>query len=268
MPPGTEDRLQRIEASLKQQAVEARAPASPSPAEQPLKAEDQRLMTALQTLTTRLDAMGSDMAARDGRIASIEAASKAATAQNVVAGTGSRGNALVVAVGQLRDALSRSTPFAAQLASLNSVAAGNGAVAQAIAPLAEHAKDGIPTRALLRQRFSAVVTRATRVALVSRDTGWLDRTLAQLSSVVSVRRVGDDVVGDSPQAVLARAEARVQADDLAGALVELAKLTGAPKKSVAGWRQNAAARLTADKSVAALTRMVIHGLAAPDGDRP
>jgi uroporphyrinogen-III synthase len=264
MPPGMENRLQQIEAALKQLAASARTTASPSAAEQALKAENQRLSAALQSLTAQLDAMAGDGAARDSRIAAIEASK----ARNTGPVTGARGSALVIAVGQLRDALSRSESFAPQLASLKSVAAENAGVTQAVAPLAEYANTGIPTRALLSRRFSAVVTRATRVALVSRDTGWLDRTIAQLSSVVSIRRVGDDVAGDTPQAVLARAEARVQADDLIGALAELAKLTGAPAKSVAGWRQNAEARMTADKAVAALTGMVIHRLATPDGDRP
>lgn len=264
MPAGMEDRLHQIETALKQLAANARAPASPSAAEQSLNEENQRLAAALQSLTARLEAMGRDVARRNSRIAAVEAA----TARRAVAGTGSRGSALVVAVGQLRDALSRSAPFSAQLASLSSVAAGNDAVTRAIAPLTPFAETGIPTRALLSQRFSAVVIRATKVARVSGDAGWIDRTLAELSSVVSIRRVGDDVTGDAPQAILARAEARVQADDLTAALVELVKLTGAPAKSAASWRHNAEARLAADKAVAALTRTVIHDLAAPVGNRP
>lgn len=273
MPPALEDRIQRIETAAKDLAVNVAAPASPSAAEQGLKAENQRLSAALQSLTARLETIGKDFAARNTRIAAVEAATArnaaaASVAATPGAGTGSHGGALIIAVGQLRDALSRSAPFPAQLATLNSVAAGNEEVTQAIAPLAAFAKGGIPTRALLKQRFNAVAARAARVALVSRDTGWLDRTLAQLASVVTIRRVGDDVEGDTAQAILARAEARVRADDLAGAVAELAKLTGAPAKSVASWRRDAESRLTGDKAIAALTRIVIHRLAAPDGATP
>ncbi|MEE2970268.1 MAG: uroporphyrinogen-III synthase [Pseudomonadota bacterium] len=264
MPPGVEDRLQRIESAAHKLAAEAQAPASPSAAEQALEAENQRLTTALQSLTGRLEAIGKQVAARDTRLAAIEAATaRNAAASNAGVGNGSRGGALVVAVGQLRDALSRSTPFPAPLDTLKGVSSGNTHVMQAIAPLDAFAKGGIPTRALLKRQFSNVAAQATRVALVSRDTGWLDRTLAQLASVVTIRRVGDDVEGDTAQAILARAEARVQADDLAGAVAELARLTGAPAKSVASWRRDAEARLTADKAIGALTRIVIHRLARP-----
>ena len=256
MPPGMEDRLDQMEATLKQLAAGARVPASPSAAEKALKAENQALSAAMQSLTARL--------------AAIEAATarNAAAAANAAAGNGSRSSALIIAVGELRDALTRSGSFSVQLELLNSVAAGNMDVTRAIAPLAPFAGNGISTRARLKQQFNSVAAQATRVALVSRDTGWLDQTLGRLSSVVTIRRVGDDVTGDTSQAILARAEARVQADDLAGAIQELAKLTGAPAKAVAQWRDDAQARLTADRSAAAITRIVIHRLAAPDGATP
>jgi uroporphyrinogen-III synthase len=243
-------------------AAETGNPAQRNAVEDSLKAENQRLSAALKSLNARLEEIGRQAAARASRLAAIEAATpRNASAES---GIGSRDGALIVAVGQLRDALTRSTPFQDQLASMKAVAAGNAEVSAIVAPLTALARNGIPTPALLRQRFDNVAARATRVALVSRDTGWLDRTLAQLASVVTIRRVGDDVEGDTAQAILARTEARVLAGDLPGALGELTELTGTPAKSVASWRRDAEARLTADKAIAALTRIVIHRLAAPD----
>jgi hypothetical protein len=91
-----------------------------------------------------------------------------------------------------------------------------------------------------------------------------DPPLTMLLSAQAAQLNGDDVKGDTAQAILARAEARVQADDLAGAVAELTKLTGAPAKSVASWRRDAESRLLADNAIAALTRVVIHQLAVPD----
>ena len=53
------------------------------------------------------------------------------------------------------------------------------------------------------------------------------------------------VAGDSPSAVAARAEVKLSAGDLAGALAELDALQGAPAEAAADWRARARARLAA-----------------------
>lgn len=213
-----------------------------------LQAENHRLTTALIALAKRLN--------------TVESAVKESAGARAA---GSSGGALIVAVGQLRDALSGGRMFVAELDALRAVARQNRAVLDAIAPLAQFADRAVPTVDRLIGRFSTVAGAAARAALAPEDGHWVDRTVARLASVITIRRVGEDVAGDTPSAILARAEARIGAGDLAGGDVELSALTGAPAEAVAEWRRDAAARLAADRAVAELTRLVITRLAAPAG---
>ena len=61
--------------------------------------------------------------------------------------------------------------------------------------------------------------------------GWLDQAWARLRSLVTVRPIGGDVPGDSPEAHVARAEARLDEGDLASAVNEVQALYGAAAES-------------------------------------
>ena len=80
----------------------------------------------------------------------------------------------------------------------------------------------------------------------------MDRAWARLRSLVTVRPVGGDVAGDSPEAHLARAEARLDEGDLAGAVSELEALEGPAAEAAAPWLAGARARVAADQAIEAL----------------
>ena len=80
----------------------------------------------------------------------------------------------------------------------------------------------------------------------------MDRAWARLRSLVTVRPVGGDVTGDSPEAHLARAEARLGEGDLASAVTELEALEGPAAEAAAPWLAGARARLAADQAIEAL----------------
>ncbi len=159
----------------------------------------------------------------------------------------SAARALVLAIGQLRVALARATPFTSELTRLESLAEGDGAVTGAVAGLWRDAGRGIPTRALLAERFQ-VALRAVLRAEAEASGDWAGRVLSRLSGVISVRRTGVDVPGDEPEAVLARAEARLGAGDLAGAVATVETLTG-PAAEAAAWLESARARLAAEQAL-------------------
>jgi hypothetical protein len=60
---------------------------------------------------------------------------------------------------------------------------------------------------------------------------------------VRVRRVGEDAAGDTPDAVLARAEAAMDNGNLAKAVDEVGALQGEPAAAFADWLADAKARL-------------------------
>jgi uroporphyrinogen-III synthase len=163
-----------------------------------------------------------------------------------------RSESLVLALGQLREALERGAPYAPALATARSLAADDQAVMPLLAPLDAGADRGVPTRADLRARFDKVAAEAARRDTVAAADGWWGPLAERLSSLISVRRVGE-VDGDTNAALLARAEQRLEADDLAGAVAEVEKLQGAAAAPAQAWLADARARLQADAAFARLS---------------
>lgn len=216
-----------------------------------LAARDQQ-MTAMRAENERLVHSVGGLAERLAKLEQKGAAS---------GGVASETAALVLAAGQLRQALARPGPFAEELASLSALAGDDAVVTQTIATLEPSAAKGLTTRRMLANRFDAMARTVVQAAIASENPGWVDKALARLAGVVTVRPTGDNVEGDSPAAVLARGEARLRVGDLAGAVKQLETLTGAPAKAASAWLADARARLDADRAAAALNRHVIGRMA-------
>ncbi len=217
-----------------------------------------RLEAALET-TGDPDLAGMVNAA-GARIDGIEAAlGRLAAAERT-----RKGDALLLAVGQLRAAASGPRPFDAELGLVLEAAGGDAGIAGAAQPLAPLAPDGVPTRAALEREFPALAARAAQAALAPEDGDWLDRTAARLSRVVTIRRVGEGE-GEGALAVVARAEARLAAGDLAAAAEALDGLDGAPALVFGDWRRTAAARAAADAAIARLGSLAVARFAAGGG---
>jgi uroporphyrinogen-III synthase len=174
-----------------------------------------------------------------------------------------RGDNLILAIGQLREALARGAPYASALATLHAIGADEPAVAQVLPALEPHAERGVPTQADLRARFDNVAADVVRQARVSATQEWWRPIAERLSSLISVRRVGD-VEGDSPAALVARAEQKLAAGDLAAAVAEVEKLNGDAAAPAQSWLADARARLAADAALARLSAQVLRsGQGAP-----
>ncbi len=172
---------------------------------------------------------------------------------------------MLLAVGQVRDALSRGTPFIAEQEFLCDAASGDAGLAKIVDGLKAVAATGAPTLANLRARFTDLATRIVVAASAPEDDGWFDETLHALSRIVTVRRTGIHLEGDSAEAVTARAEARLQAGNLAGAVTELEALSGAPRAAARAWFEDARRRLEAERILRALERALVATLDEPQG---
>ena len=166
-----------------------------------------------------------------------------------------RGDSLVLALGQLREQMGRGAPYASALATARALAADDQTVLPQLAAIEPGAEHGIPTRAQLGTRFDKAAAEAVRADRVGRTSGWWRPIAERLSSLINWRRV--DAEGDSAEAIVARAEQRLAADDLAGAIAELEKLQGPAAAAMQGWLGEARARAAADAAVARLTAYVL-----------
>lgn len=208
-------------------------------------------LAALEKKLTRAAPLDSALAAR---VAALEKTRPRRGAPSVT---------LVLALGQLRAALRGSGPFAGEMTALLAIAGKTSKVATALAPIAGRAATGIATPAALRTRFAAVADAAVRASRLPANPSWVDRAAHRVGALVTVRRIGAQVTGTSVEARVARAEARLAAGDLAGAVAALNRVTGAAGVALTGWLTDARARLAAEHALAAAQTLAIAGLAPP-----
>jgi hypothetical protein len=166
-----------------------------------------------------------------------------------------------LAASALTEAAQSSGRFDDQLAGLDALLPDTSDL-RALRALAE---TGAPSRAALATEFAAV---ADRVAVAAKTpppgASLMARIVHALASVFTVRRI-DQLSGDSPDAILARAQRKVDDGDLEGALKDLDTLPQTGRDAVAGWRARAARRVQIDHLVAAIRQAAVRDLAAARG---
>jgi len=171
------------------------------------------------------------------------------------AGDSARAAAAIALSARLRLQVESGAPFARDLELLKPLAAQDsrfGEINTALQPLAA---SGAPSLAVLRQEFPATAKAALAADLADDSVG--ERMLAALKRLVSVRRVGSDVAGETVEAYLARAEAALEAGDVARSVALVRKLQGEPAQAAAAWLKRAEAHVAA---AAALDRLALLGV--------
>jgi hypothetical protein len=161
--------------------------------------------------------------------------------------------ALAIAFANLRASVAEGRTFAAELQTLQALSPK----ADDLGALPAHAGKGIPTLPALARDFTAAKDAALAPASPPPDASILDGLLASAQSLVKIRRVDEAATGDSPGAVLARAEALLDKGDLAGSVKEVEALDGAPRAAFADWLDQARARLGADDNVKRLEGLLL-----------
>src|ERR1700722_7842978 len=146
-----------------------------------------------------------------------------------------RAEATILAAGQLRAVLATSKPFAKQLPAVRAMVPGDADMNAVLDQMQPFADTGVETTDDLIRDFGRLAPTLVRSAVVGDGQSWWRQAVYHLESVISVRRVGADVPGDSTEAVVARAEAKLDEDDLQGAIGILQALTGADADLASPW---------------------------------
>ncbi|MGQ0741827.1 MAG: mitofilin family membrane protein [Alphaproteobacteria bacterium] len=166
--------------------------------------------------------------------------------------------AVMLALTQLAQAANDPGSFTLQLETYRTASPGDPMV-EVLRP---YAKSGVPTRAALAQRFPDVVRSALNAERRADARTLFQRLWANIQSLVSVRRVGEAKGADS-ESHLARAQARLDANDLPAATAEVRAVKGVAAKPLSNWLRDAYARITLDRAVADMRGRVIQALATP-----
>lgn len=258
-------------AALESRPAAAVPPTAPPAAAGAPTADQEKELAALRleiaTVRTALQTLDQAMAGqRDQARALAEAVDKArgeagargAGEQKVLAAA--RASAVIGLAARLNAALEAGLPFAADLDLLAPLAQGDAKMGEVIKALQPYGQNGVASRATLVAGFPAVAKAALAEDLA--DDSFGERLLGKLRSLVSLRRVGADVQGDSVEAKLARAEAALDAGDLAKAVEIVKTLPPQTARATAGWLSGADAHLAARRAVDQLAAQAVALLGA------
>ncbi|CAA7621287.1 COG4223 family protein [Magnetospirillum sp. SS-4] len=165
--------------------------------------------------------------------------------------------ALLLAVGQLREAVNAGRAFDAELRAVKVLAGDEAALAGAADAIAERAEAGLATRPALTARFDALAPRLIRAEILPDEDGWQRRVMDRLLNLVTVRREDGNAAGESAAAQVARAQAALGRGDLAAAVSELGSLPPGPAAQASSWLAEAKARLAADKALSEMAAQAV-----------
>ncbi len=175
---------------------------------------------------------------------------------------GLRAEAAILAVGQLRAALATSKPFGKQLAAVRALVPGDTDMIAVLDQMQPFADSGVETADDLTRDFGRLAPTLVRGAVVGDGQSWWRQAVYHLESVISIRRVGADVPGDTTEALVARAEARLDEEDLPGAVAALRSLTGSAADMASPWIHDVEHRIAVDGAESDLSRIAIGRVSA------
>ena len=164
---------------------------------------------------------------------------------------------LLLAIGQLRDAVNQGRPFLDELKTVAMASQDDPEMRAALLQLREEADRGIRSRASLAIDFDSLVPKLTRAAIAPDDQGWRGAIWRFMAAMVTIRRVDGDGQEETPQAHIARAERQIRQGDLGEAVASLQNLRGAALDQAAPWLEAAQTRLAAEQALSALTAEAI-----------
>jgi hypothetical protein len=230
-------RIDTLESKLSNASPPA---ASTAPSAEAIDKDLASLRTEIAGLRTSLQSLG-------GSVDQIKAAASASSTADQKAVATARASAVIGVAARLGAALDAGQPFANELALLAPLAQGDAKLGELSATLQPLAQTGVVSRATLAAEFPAVAKAALADDLA--DDSFGQRLLGKVKGVVSLRRVGSDVQGDTAEAKLARAEAALEGGDLAKAVDLVKSLPPQTQRATSTWLARAEARLAAQKAV-------------------
>jgi hypothetical protein len=223
-----------------------------------LDARSSRTAALIPQMQQQLAHPGSGAADLAGRVAALEHQMQAQQ------GVDRTGAALLATLLQIREAVEAGRPFPTEYDAFMALAHSDRELAAAATPLAAAAHDGIASRAVLRQRLDELAGQIAGATTPAAAGDWRGKALAELRSLVTIRRI--DGAGQSPaEAAVGAAQQALSRGDLAAAATALATLNGAQAEAARGWLAMARGRLTVEDALAHLQKLLVARLDAAGG---
>jgi len=232
-----------------------------------LTQQSQRL-DAIAAQTVELDKLQQELAQRGnaaGELANrVDALEHQLHSQSNVDRSGA---ALMLALLQMREAVVSARPFPAEFQAFKELAAHDPDLAAATQPLADAARDGVASQAVLRQRLDEIADRIATAKTPPVKPKWWEQAIDRLRSLVTIRQI-DGTAKAGPDAAVEAAQSDVAQGNLKGAVAALSKLTGANAEAAQPWLDQARQRLAAEAALMHLQDLLSARLSAPAAASP
>ncbi|MGZ5903955.1 MAG: uroporphyrinogen-III synthase [Reyranella sp.] len=259
-PAGSDPAVAQLRSRV--EALEGRPASAPTAATPSPEADKEMavLRAEITTLHTALQALDQSVTGQREQTKALGDALGARNAGEQKALVAARASAVIGVAARLSAALDSGLPFATDLTLLAPLAQGDAKLTDVAAALQPYAQAGVASRAALAASFPAVAKAALADDVA--DDSFGERLLGKVRGIVSLRRVGDDVPGDSTEAKLARAEAALDAGDLGKAVDLVKSLPPQTNKATQAWLARAEAHLAAKRAIDALAAHAVSLLGA------
>jgi hypothetical protein len=177
------------------------------------------------------------------------------------------GTALLLAVLQMREAIEEARPFPTEYDAFKGLAGDDAALLAGAAPLAQAARDGVASQAVLRERLDNL---GSEIARASKPTGklrWWEQALDSIRRLVTIRRIGV-AARAGPESAVSAAQSALAAGNLAAAVSALGSLEGADAEMAQPWLRLVRHRLAAEAALARLQELLAVRLGAATRPSP
>ncbi|WP_439618025.1 COG4223 family protein [Shinella sp.] len=243
--------LQPIEtriAALEKSTAEGTGAAGAAPeAVTKLEGDVTRLTTELAALREAIAAVSSTESQLTERIAAAE--------QKLDEPRSDIAMARAVAASALKTAIDRGGPYLAELEAFASISPDDPSVAG----LREQAAIGVPSRSDLVRDFQKTADAILdAVHQPEGDQGIFNRLMSSAASAIRVRPVGT-VEGDSPEAIVARIETKLQNGDFKGAQIEWQTLPEVGQTAAADYKRTLDQRVAVEGLIGAVVSGAMNG---------
>jgi hypothetical protein len=169
--------------------------------------------------------------------------------------------AAVMALADLVRASAGGEPFADELTALKALAPSS----PEIQDLAHYAAKGVPTRTMLADSFSRQIDAILASDHGSANGSWRDRILSGVINVVTMRPIRN-IIGNDPEARLARAQVDLNLGEVARAVKEVNALPAAERVAAEPWLKSANERISVDRDARSLAQRLVANLSVqPNG---
>ncbi len=255
-----DQRLSLLEANARKSVSEPRKEAAGSPVAVADQAQMARMAAEIAALRGDLETVRKLAADEGGATKLSSAVEKAEAAFRRIAERRDRAPLFLAALGQLREAVDRGSPYPTQLKAAMALAEKSGA--DKLAPLAMGAATGIVSRVALAESFRVTAVAAHRLD-ASAEAGWVPATIRRwLGAAMVVRRAESSEEG--LDGVLNSATRLLAGGDLAGAVALLRHVEGPGLTVIEPWLEAAELRLSADSVLSELSATAMTVAASRD----